>query len=330
MSVVDSPIVRMGNVLNFTVLGGGGNHLELKAKESDEFAEFLAKNGSSLIRENLKKEKQLDISDNQEEKFSSEKPQVFPGKLKVVRFSDLTAQFKKHKLNIGMSATVCEGEKKSKVWVRVSLGDTKSDNEVKLEGLFDVMREFAYDVCELLNKTYKKCMEAFLEEKEMYQSAKLNLKIEHTFLLEAGDYSSAKLFDTITTLRETKSFLSVYGEEGWSPLKSLLEFTKTRFTDKNAVPMLESGDMKDLNNEHVEKVTEFFNSEYKALIWDVRSRCHGLFAVDERGNDLRTNSPKTHMVGICSNHLQIDPKITKCSSAWLISGNYASVLGEAF
>lgn len=329
MCSIDSPMVRLGHVLTFET-SCESKELNFGDQESGEFAKTLLEKGNSLAIERVKSRIDSDArksilpADIQTVAHETP-PELFANRLTVVKFGDLSIKVNGIIIRIGMSATVCKGSKKSKIWVRVSQKNIAA-NIKQTSNTLDTLRALADIVCDELSTVYHECLQNFLVSTGNHE--KYDIGTQHVFLLEAGDYASAKLFDTITTLRETANLFTVSDEGDWAPLSDLFEFAHSRLSPEMELEKISFAD--EVSDTDIEQISDFFNAESKAIMWEVTLGRHGLFAVDELTIDPKTRSPRTHMVGLCSSHGPAGKSDNTPSSSWLVSGNFAPQLGGAF
>jgi hypothetical protein len=319
----------MGRVLAFKT-SCENKGLDFCDEDSSNFANGLLNHGNEIVLKRIKLRLEslgpsLGLSDSAVVQICEVSPELFANRQQVVKFGDLNVRDGDLDISIGMSATVCKGSKKSKIWTRVS-GDSGPEQVGATTEVLSNLRSIAEAICEEMASVYHERLNEFLlsiGDVDVY-----TIDTKHVFLLEAGDYESAKLFDTITTLRETANFFTVYNEGDWSPLSDLFEFANSRLSPEMEMSKLNFSDV--MSDNEIERVTDFFNAESKALTWEVTLGRHGLFAVDEMTADPQTGSSRTHMVGLCAGHIQPDPSMKRLSSSWLVSGNYAPRLGATF
>ena len=322
-------MVRKGRVLSFKN-PCGNNGLDFGERHSGEFAEALLRSGNADVVARVKSRLEsvvfsVGLSSDTVVQECKKDPELFANKQRVVKFDDIDVRDGDLNIRVGMSATVCKGSKKSKIWTRVST-DGEQISVDDASNVLDRLRAIADVVCEEMAAFYHEALGKFLAS--IGDTNEYSIETQHTFLVEAGDYDSAKLFDTITTLRETANFFNVYDEGDWTPLGDLFELANARLSPEMELSKLNRNDL--VTDTDIEEITDFFNSESKALTWEVTLGRHGLFAVDELTADPQTRSSRTHMVGICAEHIQPDPTAARLSSSWLVSGSYAPRLGSAF
>ena len=322
-------MVRLGRVLTFET-SCENKELNFGDHESGEFAETLLKTGNQLVIQQVKSRidsvaRNSILPSDIKIVVCETPPELFANRLTVVKFGDLNIEADGIKIRLGMSATVCKGSKKSKIWVRVSQ-QNKTSNIKQTSATLDTLRALADIVCDELAIVYHKCLEEFLVSTG--RDEKYQIGTQHVFLVEAGDYASAKLFDTITTLRETANFFTVSDEGDWAPLSDLFEFAHSRLSPEMELEKISFAD--EVTDIDIEQISDFFNAKSKAITWEVTLGRHGLFAVDELTSDPKTGSPRTHMVGLCSRHGPAGRSDNTPSSSWLVSGNFAPQLGGAF
>lgn len=319
----------MGRVLSFTA-ASESKGLNFDDQQSSDFASALLNGGNQVFLDRVKSRLESSrtsagISASASISDCKSQPELFANRLQVVKFGDISIDDAGNSIRIGMSATVCKGSRKSKIWTRISTDDGEQ-SVTEASDVLDKLCALADIVCDEMSAVYHDQLKHYLSSISSVEN--YGIDIQHVFLMEVGDYNSAKLFDTITTLRETASFFSVHDEGDWTPLSDLFEFASSRLSPDLGLTNLSVSD--NVTDPDIIAIADFFNSESKALTWDVTLGRHGLFAVDEMTSDPQTGSSRTHMVGLCASHIQPNPRGKPLSSSWLVSGSYAPRLGATF
>lgn len=251
---------------------------------------------------------------------SGDKPIEFGNGLIVVKFGDLALRIKDQAFSIGMSATVCQGDHRSKVWSRVSCDSIDLDTESASRQM-DFQHVIADAVCSELSSIYCEALSEFSAK-----TAEYKMMVNYVFLIEAGDYDSDKLFDSITTLRETGNLFVLHDEGDWGPVDDLFKLSVSRMGGQLGIgPIAEIVD-----DEEIARLSRIFNEEDKALTWEVTLGRHGMFAAEESSVDPTTGASRSRMIGICSQHSAIQNENNVHSPSWMVSGQLAPKLGSNF
>lgn len=330
MCEVSEPTVRRGVVLKFEGPDCAGA-FRLTTAQADQFAEHLASNANGTYVAALEAAFSKLKSDglveaDAELNVEQDEAELFSNRPNVVRLPDASFTGSQRKLILGCSATVCQDDGQSKVWVRVSekLDKTGSDvASIRLEQLSVVSEMIVNAMADMYYSLLKKhAGRAQLPEPS-------HMSFEHVFHIEATDYDSPKLFDTVRTLRDTSNFFTLVDRKNWGPVRDLFTLANKRF-DKSS-GFQEHTEHVEPTREFISGLTKYFNETDTTVTWDVTLGRHGLFAVDEITPDPRTGVNRTHMVGICADHGNARSTYdTNLTSSWLVSGQMAPKLGAFF
>ena len=335
MCEISMPIVRVGRVLAFDQ----ENRAQFKfdKEKATAFADYLRKDSTEPLDDlyqDIKSyvERTAQFGTTQvfpTGKWKNQQPKIFRNALKVVQFDDFEICTNDITFTVGLSATVCEGNKSSKVWCRVSSNQTSLNSEQASE-VIDDLAEIANEVSAKLANFYRAALSSFLESQETQGS--FVLKDKHVYQIEAGGYPIEKLFDSVRALGETKSLFKAHERGNWHPIKDLLELAFTR--DPSTFGFLK--DLQNLDAERVSEgdirsISEQFNSDGLGLSWEITMGQHGVFVGEEKSQDPFTSVVRTRMIGICGTHSSPpknqDGHRMARDAAWVVSGQVAPSLG---
>ncbi|MBL8597244.1 MAG: hypothetical protein JNL14_05865 [Devosia sp.] len=242
-------------------------------------------------------------------------PRQFLGRQVVVRMPDVRVVKDGQEFRLGMSTTVCEEERSSKIWCRVS-----SDEEVALEPA-DIKRR--YDAMTALAKLGTDALGRYYEDEYNLfvgnGKGRLLLTVEHNYIIEAGDYSSNRLFDVVSTLRETSNLHDVVETDAWHPMYQVLRFADMRLGPKMGISPVTAYERP--TESKLIALSDILNEDGRGMSWEVAQGRHGVFAQTEEAEDT------THLAGLCARHSRF-PNENDRPDAWIVSGQIADQLGS--
>ena len=323
MSEFENRIVRLGRVVEAKSTFDN-KALNLSDLDSDSLTEKLRNAWDALVRQRI--ESSIRAAPELSPEYSTANfrwdetlPTVFQGPLNVVKFPDCVLSTPDEVVRLGMSATVCKGEKLSKIWVRCSEENPFDDETPETVRR---LNEIGAVALEAISGFYRDCIN------EIADANDYNLSVRHIFQIEAADYRSGKLFDCLSTIRETASLYAVHQEGDWAPLSDLFQLTGARIRsaeELGAVAM-----RRDVFPVGIREITEYFNDERRALDWRVTMGRHGIFSIEEGPAQPDSDVGLTQAVGICARHVPPLDSEPRHSASWVVSGNMAPELGGYF
>lgn len=149
-----------------------------------------------------------------------------------------------------------------------------------------------------------------------------------SLLLETGDYSSARLFDSINTIRETHSLFNVASEGYWRPIHDLLDLSQFR----NALfsPAFKFSKPSSISEENIAHISKFFNQGGKGLLWDINQGACGLFVIANNSIQSDGKARELYALGICSDQFGCPMRMQKYAPVHIVSPTMAQKLSASF